>query len=1166
MKKRRKGDLHLVWSSMEVLDKLEEKYDKKIKEKDIQILRDLEVEQADLKTMEAKISELLNDGRFTIIKRNYQLVSSLVLLHIHIEVYHDGSFWESYFERTNTSYHLNKMKVIGETFIETLGKYDLLRISEDSKKKYLSPILLHGYLSNAYTDDFFDFIYNIYSKVLKFDSSEGMIHQQWSKVFDDFNDGKQIEKEIEEYKEEKARLSSELAEKGIPKELTSLTFSELDEEENYLTKLIQEEEVIKNRNNKHERIIKTLAEANGKLEKIKGKHQTPKAIRFELEETLEKLKSRTLREENNNNNYAKELHALRNRKTLQQEKVNHTKSLITKLGSGVYANGSDELKEAIELNERLREVQDLIEKKETQNQISKGVGNQSLAQILTSSLNHLYKEDEALFKGFIIRTIKEMDKIINMEESDGDYPLLKPLKDWYDKPKVVEKESPLKREKPLLDSYNPEERKSNKKAGRKYFRKLDNLNPPALMYRNETKSLEVVVPEQRISLPSSNELDVNIYLSNEADNKEKDEFRIVKESNEDELIIQETGLPIKEGKEFSIHYDLGMFKEIHHMNLEDVMIFNNNGEEINVNKKLSNGFYYFVLKDEIVLETGTFITSYPMENQAYKCYELYLENDYIKLLNRNNYELIEIIASNHNDIKRVGGKEVTGVKIENHPIVLKDIPDLLILKRLTDEESLFFKLKLNGSILYYKSLEETLKNYGMELNMASSLISISEMLGKVYIRDMEQMEVIIENADQVPIYEDKFNFLKSFKFDFTNEGCSISVPKKSTIRHAKMTQEARTYKIPFSENEYEEVKVYIARRGWETLMIEVPQVECSVVSEKGNEEKIMLPMSTLNSELYQLKDYKLCFNTNSKIPGTVVIQDDLNYLKTKIHLRKGRASVDLKPFLNNSIEVEDADEESSLINRLHYHWISGDRLGKDRKIIEVYDRWKVKNLEVFQKEQEKENLFDIHYDENFPYEGDKKLEIYNADTNEVLLAKNIKENPTIVYLNKEETMAENLIFKILYEDNDPEDVFGEEEETIAVAEIKVKRDLYLDKKRAMISGGIVIRNYEYQDKRYSLRDDWIIEEITLAPKNFEGEELYKGILKQGSGNEKPQAVMKVFFYIEIKEERLPFLLDPENDGAQYDTLTDELCWDTRRGEHIHGPLENILIKAKGRTS
>ena len=90
-----------------------------------------------------------------------------------------------------------------KTYLKVLNDNELMQIKEGTGKKYLSPILMHTYISNHYAYDLFDYLNKIYDVVLEEDTSEEAIDNIWDDIFSEDIDFRKIEKENHYFKGEK---------------------------------------------------------------------------------------------------------------------------------------------------------------------------------------------------------------------------------------------------------------------------------------------------------------------------------------------------------------------------------------------------------------------------------------------------------------------------------------------------------------------------------------------------------------------------------------------------------------------------------------------------------------------------------------------------------------------------------------------------------------------------------------------------------------------------------------------------------------------------------------------------------------------------------------------------------------------------------------------------
>lgn len=82
------------------------------------------------------------------------------LVQIGMRYYQRGNYW-SHFEKLLDFdfYNMNHRKWINDAFVNTLRRYDRMLLSET---ELVSSILMHGFVANHYTDDFFDFLFAYY--------------------------------------------------------------------------------------------------------------------------------------------------------------------------------------------------------------------------------------------------------------------------------------------------------------------------------------------------------------------------------------------------------------------------------------------------------------------------------------------------------------------------------------------------------------------------------------------------------------------------------------------------------------------------------------------------------------------------------------------------------------------------------------------------------------------------------------------------------------------------------------------------------------------------------------------------------------------------------------------------------------------------------------------
>ena len=86
-------------------------------------------------------------------------VFCIALIQIGIR-YYDGAFWTHVKKIVDDpKFNVNQQAWIGSSFTETLKRYDKIQVNETDR---VDSILMHGFVSNTYTEKFFDFLYAFY--------------------------------------------------------------------------------------------------------------------------------------------------------------------------------------------------------------------------------------------------------------------------------------------------------------------------------------------------------------------------------------------------------------------------------------------------------------------------------------------------------------------------------------------------------------------------------------------------------------------------------------------------------------------------------------------------------------------------------------------------------------------------------------------------------------------------------------------------------------------------------------------------------------------------------------------------------------------------------------------------------------------------------------------
>ncbi len=274
--------------------------------------------------------------------------------------------------------------------------------------------------------------------------------------------------------------------------------------------------------------------------------------------------------------------------------------------------------------------------------------------------------------------------------------------------------------------------------------------------------------------------------------------------------------------------------------------------------------------------------------------------------------------------------------------------------------------------------------------------------------------------------------------------------------------------------------------------------------------------------------------------------DNNHYIETRIYLKDGRARTSLDQYYD-IFRGRDG-------GRLYFK-IEDERVNfPEELILELYDKWEVTNMKVYQKEELDEYILGIEYGENFQLKETRYLEVTNDG--KPIIYKTLKDQ-IYVYIKKKELISNRIKVNFIYYDEYEDIFFGQVREKIIAGTTEIKLKSKIDELEKIINKGILITGFEESGKHYNFMHPVHLKKIEKAEsKNFEGEEMYKCCI-QNNG-----ILQEVYFYIDTERKVLPFLIDKDGDGAQYNPNNGRIFWEMSREKNIMGPLENIKYVIK----
>ena len=436
----------------EVLEKLNEyenRFRDELESNYIKLLRDIKVTKEELDDIADCISNIFKIRETKSLEKKFPLTTSLFLVWSAVYDYKDGDYWSTIFDNLKISNKPKYQAILGKIFLDTISESKLLSIENDSGKKYLSPILMHGYICNHYTDSFFDYLNKVYSILLKYDVSEANIDSIWGDVFEEENNNESIEKEIKKIKANISNLTNERADYNVSTDLLTIDNTYIIIQSKNIDELLEtisleksKIEICKSKNCDLKKALEYVTKFDSSIIKVSGiqsrsinseKLQKVLGISIDIRNMINaQIKYNELEI----NNIAKNIKETENKLSIAEDKLKVTNMYIATVGKGSLEDGWYIIQRCNEIDSELKRLNRQLESKNNLIELSKGIQNNSLRQVLTTSLNHLYIQNSQYFREFIIHTFQAIDSASKEEDVDVSYPLYDNVIEWNRKIKV----------------------------------------------------------------------------------------------------------------------------------------------------------------------------------------------------------------------------------------------------------------------------------------------------------------------------------------------------------------------------------------------------------------------------------------------------------------------------------------------------------------------------------------------------------------------------------------------------------------------------------------------------------------------------------------------------------------------------------------------------------
>ncbi len=227
------------YAKHERLSEIDKSFAAQISEKEIRLLGDLLITQEQFDELTDLIRHVILTNQKAI-QVKYALATAIFLVWCSVYYYKDGTFWDPIFSKLKIPYSLKKAEFLGETFLKVSNKFGLQQISATERtKKYMTPILMHGYISDYYAGKLLDYLNAIYTTYLKYNVTEQAMASLWTDLFNLHTEQISIKSEIEKLEKQENQLKLAIQKYSVPDNLHNINRLMLTEHEENISQLKQ---------------------------------------------------------------------------------------------------------------------------------------------------------------------------------------------------------------------------------------------------------------------------------------------------------------------------------------------------------------------------------------------------------------------------------------------------------------------------------------------------------------------------------------------------------------------------------------------------------------------------------------------------------------------------------------------------------------------------------------------------------------------------------------------------------------------------------------------------------------------------------------------------------------------------------------------------------------
>ena len=1152
----------------EVLEKMNEYENElcdELETNNIILLRDIKVTKKKLEDITSCISIIFKIKESKSLEKRFPLTTSLFLVWSAVYDYKDGDFWSGIFQNLKIPNKSQYQRILGEIFLSTISKYKLLSIDSESGKKYLSPILMHGYIGNHYADTFLDYLNKVYSILLKHDVSEANIDSIWKDIFEEESNKESIEKEINKLEKSIKRLKDKRFEYNVSLKLLALKKTDIEKQEKNIDELSailssgkSKIEIYKSKINDLKKALEYITEFDSGIIKVSGiqssrinKEKSEYALGISIDIRNE-INTNIKDNESEINNLTKEIKKTENILSIEEDKLKATNMDIATVGKGNLEDGWYTIQRCNEIVSELNNLNKQLEGKKDLIELSQDIQNKSLRQVLTTSLNHLYKQNQQYFREFIIDTFQAIDAVSRGEDVGATYVLCDNVIEWNQKIRIktLGKGTTFDNSQNIENNnYNDdnagsnisEHENGNETDGTVRLR-LQSLREPLIKLDTYNWDIFLHIPAQKFDyIKNSNKKPIYTIEG-------KDDYKIDIDTQTfiygNSIQINEASIPIRKYNELIFAFEYFNLKEAYIIEIDSIMIFNDSGILLTGNK-LMNGLYYVVCNNEWNSDFDGILDVYASGLDGFKVYEIQLNEEKAIFKSRNS--ITEYIGSNFSNASLAGKNIIEGITIDDIKISTGDLPILLLSLRDISPNDNTLKVYMDDSLILNCKIDELMRN--TKFTIIENLIltfNLKRFVAKIRKVQISKLKILLLNKNNDTVFSEEFWNIINNKFSYKNQSLLIKNPPGTRIKYKDMVSTVREFSLPLINETGEELSIFYDKVGWKQFKVEVPTAKTTFRASDGS--IVNVPENLLTSQLDILKDVYITWEVNSNIPKIIYLYDSEKDLESRLHIKGRKASASLYAYYDI---LKFTDDKISL----SYHWKGNNRYSETKSIVNVFRQWEVYDIVCYSKEEDDEYIIELKYKSNFDFQSNKLLKVYNEDS--LIFEKRLKDEQMIIYVKKADIKSINLDIKIVYFE-EIDDIFGKTTNVIIAGQYYLKLTSRIYNLDLIKKYGLLATKFKYKGKENKFKIPFIIENIVKTdPINFADEELYIG--QAIIGNQSTE----VIFYLNLEDKTLPFLLDLDRDGVQYHPKTGEVFWENRSGKEIMGPIDDINYVVKG---